>query len=156
MSYVTNPPARVAPAASKVAPASREAIPPGSADPPGTSAVCAVDAELRTVLPGTDMMEEPLNNCSSICSGEGSPETLGRLPSRCSGLGDSFAAPLCSVVLCRLMASKTLPIDSPHHSLCNLCVLCVSVVNCLWSNLHHRDTENTEVAQRRILNPYHQ
>src|SRR5215213_4815203 len=34
----------------KVAPASREAIPPGSADPPGTSAVCAVGAELRTVL----------------------------------------------------------------------------------------------------------
>src|SRR5690349_4664290 len=31
-------------------------------------------------------------------------------------------------------------------SLCNLCVLCVSVV---FSSLDHRDTENTEVAQRR-------
>src|SRR6185369_7331699 len=121
MSKVTNPPARVVPAASKVAPASREAIPPGSADPPGTSAVCAVDAEPRTVLPGTDMMEEPLNNCSSTCSAEGSPETLGLLSSRCSGFADSFAAPPLSVALCRLMASKTLPIDSPHHSRCTDC-----------------------------------
>src|SRR6185369_9154073 len=32
-------------------------------------------------------------------------------------------------------------------SLCNLCVLCVSVVNNRPGN-HHRDTENTEVAQR--------
>src|SRR5215216_3543630 len=34
-------------------------------------------------------------------------------------------------------------------SLCNLCVLCVSVVvvSCIPNN--HRDTENTEVAQRR-------
>jgi hypothetical protein len=33
-------------------------------------------------------------------------------------------------------------------SLCNLCVLCVSVVNCAEKKNHHRDTENTEVAQR--------
>ena len=33
-------------------------------------------------------------------------------------------------------------------SLCNLCVLCVSVVNGSISRTHHRDTENTEVAQR--------
>src|ERR1043165_4502693 len=75
-----NPPARAPPAAPKVAPASREAIPPGSADPTGTSAVCAVDAELRTVFAGVDMIVEPLNNCSSICSAEGSPAVTG-LPS---------------------------------------------------------------------------
>src|ERR1044071_2732262 len=116
MSKVTYPPARVASAAPKVAPASREASPPGSADPPGTSAVCAVDAELRTAL-GTDMMEEPLKICSSICSGEGSPETLGR-SSRCSESGFGAAAlPLLSVALCRLIASKTLPIDSPQSVL---------------------------------------
>src|SRR6185437_6278532 len=34
-------------------------------------------------------------------------------------------------------------------SLCNLCVLCVSVVNGSTVITHHRDTENTEVAQRR-------
>ena len=34
-------------------------------------------------------------------------------------------------------------------SLCNLCVLCVSVVA---RETHHRDTENTEVAQRRSMN----
>ena len=33
-------------------------------------------------------------------------------------------------------------------SLCNLCVLCVSVVSGL---VNHRDTENTEVAQRRTF-----
>src|ERR1044072_2466240 len=36
-------------------------------------------------------------------------------------------------------------------SLCNLCGLCVSVVR-FWSGfINHRDTENTEVAQRRRL-----
>src|SRR6185437_1544511 len=115
MSKVTNPPARVASAAPKVAPASREAIPSGSADPPGTSAVCAVDAELRTGFLGTDMMVEPLSSCSSICSAEGSPETRG-LSSRCSDFAVGFAAlPLLSVTLCRFMASKTLPIDSPQY-----------------------------------------
>ena len=34
-------------------------------------------------------------------------------------------------------------------SLCNLCVLCVSVVISFHISLNHRDTENTEVAQRR-------
>jgi len=34
-----------------------------------------------------------------------------------------------------------------NSSLCNLCVLCVSVVS-LAGESHHRDTENTEVAQR--------
>src|ERR1044072_416548 len=33
-------------------------------------------------------------------------------------------------------------------SLCNLCVLCVSVVDEFRAKTHHRDTENTEVAQR--------
>src|SRR6185369_6842209 len=34
-------------------------------------------------------------------------------------------------------------------SLCHLCVLCVSVVVRFCGTGHHRDTENTEVAQRR-------
>src|SRR6185369_2213223 len=107
-----NPPARVASAAPKVAPASREAIPPGSADPSVTSAVCAVGAELRTVLPGTDMIEEPLRSSSSICCAEGNPETRGA-GLRCSESDFGFAAaPVLSGVLCRFMASKTLPIDS--------------------------------------------
>src|ERR1044072_4376914 len=33
-------------------------------------------------------------------------------------------------------------------SLCSLCVLCVSVVDEFRAKTHHRDTENTEVAQR--------
>ena len=36
-------------------------------------------------------------------------------------------------------------------SVCNLCVLCVSVVENFRAKTHHRDTENTEVAQRRAL-----
>jgi len=35
-------------------------------------------------------------------------------------------------------------------SLCNLSVLCVSVVDEFRAKTHHRDTENTEVAQRRL------
>ena|ERR1044072_6888842 len=35
-----------------------------------------------------------------------------------------------------------------RSSLCNLCVLCVSVVDEFRAKTHHRDTENTEVAQR--------
>ena len=35
-------------------------------------------------------------------------------------------------------------------SLCNLCVLCVSVVDEFRAKTHHRDTENTEVAQRSL------
>src|ERR1043165_37851 len=39
-------------------------------------------------------------------------------------------------------------------SLCNLCVLCVSVV-CFYSEfINHRDTENTEAAQRRAFRVY--
>ena len=34
-------------------------------------------------------------------------------------------------------------------SLCNLCVLCVSVVCFCLEFVNHRDTENTEIAQRR-------
>jgi hypothetical protein len=34
-------------------------------------------------------------------------------------------------------------------SLCNLCVLCVSVVWFYSEFINHRDTEDTEVAQRR-------
>src|ERR1700754_2493947 len=34
-------------------------------------------------------------------------------------------------------------------SLCNLCVLCVSVVYFYEAFIHHGDTENAEVAQRR-------
>jgi hypothetical protein len=83
-----------------------------------------VDAELRTALPGTDMIEEPLNICSSICSADGSPgiET-GGLSLRRVGISCAFSAPLFSVVLCRLIASKTLPIESPHQSFFVLCIL---------------------------------
>ena len=35
-----------------------------------------------------------------------------------------------------------------HSSLCNLRVLCVSVVDEFRAKTHHRDTENTEFAQR--------
>jgi hypothetical protein len=39
-------------------------------------------------------------------------------------------------------------------SLCNLCVLCVSVVKCCLDKINHRDTENAEVAERkRTLEP---
>jgi len=111
MSYVTNPPTRADPAASKVAPASREAIPPESADPSGTSAVCAVDAELRAVSGETLMIDEPLNSCSSICLDEGNPEALGLSLRRAELLDSLFGAPGFSVALCRLRASKTLPIQ---------------------------------------------
>jgi hypothetical protein len=61
------------------------------------------------------MIVEPLNNCSSICSAEGSPVTRG-LSLRCSDLAVGLTAlPLLSVALCRLMASKTLPIDLPQY-----------------------------------------
>jgi len=35
-----------------------------------------------------------------------------------------------------------------RFSLCNLCVLCVSVVSYCRELVNHRDTEDTEVAQR--------
>src|ERR1044072_957919 len=42
-------------------------------------------------------------------------------------------------------ASKVLVLEI---SLCNLCVLCVSVVCFCSEFINHRDTENTEAAQR--------
>ena len=39
--------------------------------------------------------------------------------------------------------------SSFNSFLCNLCVLCVSVVKGYVKKDHHRDTENTEVAQRK-------
>ena len=38
-----------------------------------------------------------------------------------------------------------------NSSLCNLCVLCVSVVSYCRELGNHRDTENTEVAQRNLV-----
>src|SRR6185436_19200061 len=37
-------------------------------------------------------------------------------------------------------------------SLCNLSVFCVSVVNDCYDFFHHRGTENTEAAQRNLIN----
>ncbi|PWT80609.1 MAG: hypothetical protein C5B44_05110, partial [Acidobacteria bacterium] len=103
---------RAAPAAPKVAPASREAIPPGSADPSGTSAVCAVDAELFAVLSGLDIIVEWFNNCSSICLAEESSDSAGTPPRRLE-FADFLEAPLSEVALDFRSASKTLPISSP-------------------------------------------
>src|ERR1043165_4187600 len=51
----------------------------------------------------------------------------------------------------RRRPSPRLWLNSPGSeiSLCNLCVLCVSVVCFCSEFINHRDTENTEVAQRR-------
>jgi hypothetical protein len=38
--------------------------------------------------------------------------------------------------------------ESKPSSLCNLCVLCVSVVRFCCESVNHRDTEDTEAAQR--------
>jgi len=38
--------------------------------------------------------------------------------------------------------------ESELSSRCNLCVLCLSVVNRFSANPHHRDTKDTEAAQR--------
>jgi hypothetical protein len=74
-----------------------------------------VDAELRTGLPGTDMIEEPLKICSSICPADGSPGMPG-LSLRRVEFSVFFGAAVFSVLLlCRLIASKTLPIESPHQ-----------------------------------------
>jgi len=43
-------------------------------------------------------------------------------------------------------------VTTSDSSLCNLCVLCVSVVIFPQRMLNHRDTENTEVAQRKPAN----
>src|SRR5215204_4855238 len=60
------------------------------------------------------------------------------------------------VVLMRYSCVKTDLVMHPalnkesrsRSSLCNLCVLCVSVVDEFRVKPHHRDTEDTEVAQR--------
>src|SRR6185503_8692198 len=49
--------------------------------------------------------------------------------------------PGCEELLC-------ITITRNRSSLCNLCVLCVSVVSYCYELINHRDTENTEVAQR--------
>ena len=51
------------------------------------------------------------------------------------------------------LALHRLCTKSPYTliSLCNLCVLCVSVVSFCSEFINHRDTENTEIAQRRGL-----
>src|SRR6185369_13023450 len=48
--------------------------------------------------------------------------------------------------------SRRLCTKSPYTliSLCNLCVLCVSVVDEFRAKTHHRDTEDTEIAQRTL------
>src|ERR1043165_3773716 len=55
----------------------------------------------------------------------------------------------CSRLLCAL-TKFGLCLKSPG-SLCNLRVLCVSVVCFCSEFINHRDTENTEVAQRRAF-----
>src|SRR6266478_3212351 len=57
-----NSTARVDPTASKVAPASREAGPTGSACPPEPSVVCAVDAELKAA--SIAVQGDPSHGCS--------------------------------------------------------------------------------------------
>src|ERR1043165_2698675 len=48
-------------------------------------------------------------------------------------------------------AAQALPLKSERRSsLCSLCVLCVSVVDEFRAKTHHRDTENTAVAQRSL------
>jgi hypothetical protein len=47
---------------------------------------------------------------------------------------------LYTIAMCNCMQLK--------FSLCHLRVLCVSVVNALFISTHHRDTEDTEMAQR--------
>src|SRR5687767_1904633 len=71
-----NSTARADPTAPKVAPASREAGPPGSAGPPVASSVCAVDAELKPI--GTAVNGETSHGCSA-CLGT-KYETLSALP----------------------------------------------------------------------------
>src|ERR1700682_105861 len=106
-----NSAARAGPAAPKVAPASREAIPPGSADPSGAFAVCAVDAELYAALAEVRIVE-PASNCSSISRAAGSKAAA--LPLRCvefEGLR-RLGSPLGGVAA-RFNASETLSIRSP-------------------------------------------
>src|SRR5207237_4465957 len=71
--------ARADPTAPKVAPASREAGPPGSAGPPVVSAVCAVGAEL--MAGGFPMKGELSHGCSKPFFGT-KKATLSGLQSR--------------------------------------------------------------------------
>jgi len=57
------------------------------------------------------------------------------------------AQALCALRL--LSNSAKSPRDFKGFSLCYLCVLCASVVKSLAILSNHRDTENTEIAQRR-------
>jgi len=41
-----------------------------------------------------------------------------------------------------------------ESSLCNLCVLCDSVVSFCSEFINHRDTEDTEIAQRRATETF--
>src|SRR6185369_15092166 len=119
MSKVTNPPARVAPAASKVAPASREANPAGSADPSGTSVVCAEDAEVRAASCEASleapfeiaMMVDEANNCSSTSLAEGEPAIPDPSLRRSEFFGSCLAALPLSAALDFLIASNTRPIS---------------------------------------------
>src|SRR6185369_15599706 len=111
MSKVTNPPARVAPAASKVAPASREANPAGSADPSGTSVVCAEDAEVRAASCEMAMMVDEANNCSSTSLAEGEPAMPDPSLRRSEFFGGCLAALPLSAALDFLIASNTRPIS---------------------------------------------
>src|SRR6185503_21040325 len=64
----------------------------------------------------------------------------------------SFFIVLClQTSLAAAQSEQRLCTKSPYSgiSLCNLCVLCVSVVWFYSEFINHRDTEDTEVAQRR-------
>src|SRR6266446_4941419 len=73
-----NSAARADPTAPKVAPASREAGPPGSAGPPVASSVCAVDAE--SIAAGIAVKGEADHGCS--CSLGVKSEMLSESPLR--------------------------------------------------------------------------
>src|SRR5205807_7261640 len=75
-----NSAARADPTAPKVAPASREAGPPGSAGPPVASAVCAVDAESKAA--GIPVKGERSHGCSCPFPGQPGYQTFPELPLR--------------------------------------------------------------------------
>jgi len=52
---------------------------------------------------------------------------------------------------CEVLEALHEKVSCRTSSLCNLCVLCVSVVSFAANSVNHRDTENTEVAQRRVI-----
>src|SRR5437667_2838770 len=102
-----NSTARVDPTAPKVAPASREAGPPGSAGPPVASAVCAVDAE--SIAAGIPVKGEPSHGCSCPFFGT-KYETLSGLPLRRTE--DFEDVKWRGADTARFSASYTLPIVS--------------------------------------------